>query len=570
MIIKIIYDALNRLIKVIDAQGMETIYNYDGVGNKVKMVYPNGIIAKYDYDKMNRLRRIEYKRPNDEVISFYDYIISPSGNKMKLIEENGRMVEWSYDDLDRLVLERITEADNSVKEFRYTYDAVGNRLSQSINGNITTYSYDANDRLLTEVSSSETISYTWDNNGNMLSKTDSTGISLYYWDYDNRLIEAQTPNASIAYTYDTKGIRMQSNVNNSIINYFVDPNQPYAQVLKELDASGSTIASYTFGDDLLYQKQSDTISFYLYDAQYSSRYLIDAFGYPNNKYNYDAFGNILDKVETIRNIYLYTGEQYDSNLDAYYLRARYLLTKQGRFMSRDPKENLTPNSDEPFIINAYAYANNNPIKYIDYSGEWIEPSDLHFGRIVHEEIYADFEAQRSGYRPITNRSIKYILPKCSDNKEESQSKLRPDLVTCDDHEVYEIKSIFSSRQAYLDLFLYLEEFHKQSRADWHPGMNYWPFIKNEAPVFIEGWYLYAFRESEGVILYARSKNILRDVEVPVTEIGKAKIHQLVEQYRLAFEQYAPISLSALLAFEIAYAILKISSALITPSLSFAY
>jgi RHS repeat-associated protein len=56
-----------------------------------------------------------------------------------------------------------------------------------------------------------------------------------------------------------------------------------------------------------------------------------------DNYNYDAFGNKLNSTGTTPNNYLYRGEQYDSDLGLYYLRARYYNPATGRFLSRDPE-----------------------------------------------------------------------------------------------------------------------------------------------------------------------------------------------------------------------------------------
>jgi RHS repeat-associated protein len=52
------------------------------------------------------------------------------------------------------------------------------------------------------------------------------------------------------------------------------------------------------------------------------------------------------------NAYLYRGEQYDSDLGLYYLRARYYNPMTGRFMSRDPEEG-TPHI--PATLHKYLY-----------------------------------------------------------------------------------------------------------------------------------------------------------------------------------------------------------------------
>ncbi|WP_100658778.1 hypothetical protein [Alteromonas flava] len=43
----------------------------------------------------------------------------------------------------------------------------------------------------------------------------------------------------------------------------------------------------------------------------------------SDEYAYEAFGELLGQTGTTDNDYLYTGEQFDAELDNYYLRARY-------------------------------------------------------------------------------------------------------------------------------------------------------------------------------------------------------------------------------------------------------
>jgi len=48
-----------------------------------------------------------------------------------------------------------------------------------------------------------------------------------------------------------------------------------------------------------------------------------AAGTITDTYNYDAFGNLITSTGSTPNNYLYRGEQWDSDLSLYYLRARY-------------------------------------------------------------------------------------------------------------------------------------------------------------------------------------------------------------------------------------------------------
>jgi len=62
----------------------------------------------------------------------------------------------------------------------------------------------------------------------------------------------------------------------------------------------------------------------------------------------------------------YRGEQYDSDLGLYYLRARYYNPSTGRFLSRDP---LDGQAKDPASLHKYLYASGDPVNLIDPSGK---------------------------------------------------------------------------------------------------------------------------------------------------------------------------------------------------------
>ena len=61
----------------------------------------------------------------------------------------------------------------------------------------------------------------------------------------------------------------------------------------------------------------------------------------------------------------YRGEQYDSDLGLYYLRARYYNPATGRFLSRDP---LDGNAVDPASLHKYLYAGGDPVNMVDPTG----------------------------------------------------------------------------------------------------------------------------------------------------------------------------------------------------------
>jgi RHS repeat-associated protein len=82
-------------------------------------------------------------------------------------------------------------------------------------------------------------------------------------------------------------------------------------------------------------------------------------------YSYDAFGNLLHSTGTTPNNYRYRGEQYDSDLGLYYLRARYYNPATGRFMSRDPEDGTV---FDPKRLHKYLYVGGDPINWLDPRG----------------------------------------------------------------------------------------------------------------------------------------------------------------------------------------------------------
>ena len=68
----------------------------------------------------------------------------------------------------------------------------------------------------------------------------------------------------------------------------------------------------------------------------------------------------------------YRGEQYDSDLGLYYLRARYYNPATGRFLSRDPLDPQPFGPDgypiNPSSLHKYLYAGGDPINASDPTG----------------------------------------------------------------------------------------------------------------------------------------------------------------------------------------------------------
>jgi RHS repeat-associated protein len=281
-------------------------------------------------------------------------------------------VAYQYDALDRLLEEFITESDGvTTRKIDYTYDLVGNRVTRvDTMGGEADYTYDANDRLLSETTGGVVTNYTYDANGNTLSKhTSAVDQALYEWDAQNRMVGATVTDSSgthaIVYAYDADGIRASSTVDGDVTKYLIDTVQPYAQVLEEYTPGGVIKVSYVYGNDLISQNRGGEKSFYGVDGLGSTRVLTNAGGVVTDRYVYDAFGRTIGQTGSTENSYLFAGEQRDANVGLDYLRARWMSSSTGRFFGMDPADG---DSERPISLNKYLYGASNPVMNVDPSG----------------------------------------------------------------------------------------------------------------------------------------------------------------------------------------------------------
>ena len=107
---------------------------------------------------------------------------------------------------------------------------------------------------------------------------------------------------------------------------------------------------------------------------------------------YDAYGNvsfsqensiivtIIKALVVILASVAYRGYYYDFDTGLYYLQSRYYDPQTGRFISLDDTQIAIAAAGEPLGANLYAYCENNPVNYCDYTGKKIIKSiDRAFG-----------------------------------------------------------------------------------------------------------------------------------------------------------------------------------------------
>lgn len=373
------YDPLNRLDTVTDPRGKVYDHGYDANGNRTSVAYPNGVQTSYTYDSLNRLTGLRTQTSVGAVVQSSAYTLGPAGNRMRIEEQDGTVRNYGYDALYRLTGETVARAGATVYTKMFRYDPVGNRLQQvhtAPAGTVMTTSatYDTRDRQLTRGGQS----WTWDANGNLTAKVEE---AAYVWDFDDRLQQVTLHDGSVVtHTYDADGVRVRTHTRKpdgatATVDYLVDTSGSLSQVVAETAQIGTGAAAlsayYVRGDDLLAVMRPSAAAgtwashFYHADGLGSIRALTDEVGNVTDRYEFTAFGELLEHTGEDPNAYLFAGEPLDPNSGFYYNRARWMDPGAGRFVSMDAFPGL---EFEPGTLHKYLYAEQDPLNRVDPTG----------------------------------------------------------------------------------------------------------------------------------------------------------------------------------------------------------
>jgi RHS repeat-associated protein len=375
------YDGLNRLSMFTDSGAaqppLEHSYSYDANGSLESLSYSNGVTHNWSYDSQNRLKNLSIRNSSLVILNSYSYTLGAFGHRRSITEANGRTVGYTLDNQYRLTQETITGDPAVVSGTSdWSYDLVGNRLSQ--NSDIDTIlnqveTYSANNWLDSD---------TYDANGNTLGSQVSAPALYVQYDWRNRLVRREKADGTlIEIVYDGFGDRLKKTVTpfgdlGESTWFLVDRNNltGYAQVVEEIGQGNELQVIYSYGLDLISQDRRDddgsgnfTQSFYLYDGLGTVRALADDVVVVTDTYTYDAWGVEVASTGTTENAFRFIGEQWDADLEMYFLRARYLNVATGRFHTMDTFEGVTT---DPVTLHKYLYANAAPHMFTDPSGNF--------------------------------------------------------------------------------------------------------------------------------------------------------------------------------------------------------
>jgi RHS repeat-associated protein len=255
-----------------------------------------------------------------------------------------RTIVYTYDNLYRLTNAGYTTGES----YAYEYDPVGNRLKQIINGNTTTYLYDAANRL-SQVNGQ---SYTFDNNGNLL----TTGAMTNTFDAANRLTASTRDSITVQPVYNGVGDRVGQTVGTTTTHFALD-----VLGLPEVIYTSEGNAYLHLPGVIVAKNNTGETRYLLSDGLGSIRQAVDDNGTVVTYNEFDPYGN---PIQNGSEPYGFTGEWWQE-VGLLYLRARYYNPETGSFLSKDPVESEPP----------YTYVRGNVVNRIDPSGMQGGPLD---------------------------------------------------------------------------------------------------------------------------------------------------------------------------------------------------
>ena len=354
------YDDYGRL-NAINSAPFNRTYNYKSVSNTqltaqlASVAYPSLSADQtyaYTYDDNGNIASVTFGGYT------YSYVYD---SQNQLIRENnsrlGRTYTWTYDNAGN-ILSRTTYAyttgalgtPTAVLNYRYEDPNWGDLLT-GINNNVITY--DAIGNMLTFGARS----FTWEHGRQLASQTINGTMWTYTYNADG--MRTGRTNGTNTYEYVYNGSQLMQMTRNGVVMNFTYIN--------------GIPATISYGGNTFYyvvNGQGDVTGITDNNGVIQVTYYYDAWGATTSIYNPDTtHGLTLATINPLR----YRGYVYDWEVGMYYLEARYYVPEIGRWISPEPNVDGGKFDDGAGLLwgNTFVYCANNPINFCDPNGEFL-------------------------------------------------------------------------------------------------------------------------------------------------------------------------------------------------------
>ena len=247
---------------------------------------------------------------------------------------------YTYDDFDRLA---------SDGDLAYTYDAAGNRMTRTEDGDTITYTLGVGDRLASygradSMNPPQSGSYAYDAAGNVTRiERDGRPTLDLTWNSLYQLVSVSTNGVfAEGYAYDALSRRVSTTTLEGTTRHVYDDNW---QVIADIDENGNVIASYAWGegiDKLLAVTVGGSTYYALADIQGTVWGYVDSQNNIVARWQYDAWGNVLDEEVALSAAalvalrYRFQGREWSTATGLVNFRMRWYDSETGRWLSKDP------------------------------------------------------------------------------------------------------------------------------------------------------------------------------------------------------------------------------------------
>jgi len=337
-------------LTTIDDQGQPEVHTlangiqYLPFGPVTDLAYGNGKTMTLGYNQ-------DYKLVSKNISGVFEksYTLNEVGNITGIADNiaPARNQSLTYDAVSRL-----TDAIGNYGELEFSYDAIGNRQSKTLDNVTETYQYNGNHLL-----SVGGTTLTYDAAGNLITR----GADSFSYNDANRLEQATVPTGTYNYRYDHQGQRVIKDSNGQVRLYHYDQK---GQLLAETDQNGVSLVEYIYLNGQRLAMRMGEELYYIHTNHLDAPLaLTDSTGAVVWQASYSPFGQIQIEADLLSESITarFPGQYADTETGFYYNYFRDYDPEIGRYIQSDPIGLVGG-------INTYAYVEGNPISFIDPFG----------------------------------------------------------------------------------------------------------------------------------------------------------------------------------------------------------